>query len=63
VEWDHEELGICHTLEILDRDGWMISAWIPTETELKRLNAGMPVHLHIKGQVHPVVAISVGEPK
>lgn len=37
--WDHASDGLCHTLEIVDRDGWMISAWKPTEAELKRIHA------------------------
>lgn len=58
--WDHEHDGLCHTLEICDREGWMISAWRPTEAELKRLNAGEPLFLHIQGKAHPVVAMTVG---
>ena len=58
--WDHSKDGICHTLEILDHDGWMISAWQPTEEELKRINEGHPIFLLIKGTTHPVVALSVG---
>lgn len=61
AEWDHEKDGICHTLDILDRDGWMISAWQPTAAELARLQEGKPIFLHIQGSVHPVVALSVGE--
>lgn len=60
-QWDHERDGLCHTLEILDRDGWMISAWQPTPAELKRLNEGKPIFLHIQGVAHPVVSLSVGE--
>lgn len=60
-QWDHSEEGICHTLEIVDRDGWMISAWQPSETELKRLNEGQPLFLHIQGHEHPVVALTVAE--
>ena len=58
--WNHETEGICHTLEIWDRDGFMISGWRPTEAELARLNAGEPLFLHIQGQQHPVVGFSVG---
>jgi hypothetical protein len=60
--WDHATDGLCHTLEICDRDGWMISAWAPTAAELKRLNEGKPLFLHIQGQVHPVVSLHVPEP-
>jgi hypothetical protein len=58
--WDHERDGICHTLDICDRDGFMISAWRPTPAELARLNEGEPIFLHIQGVVHPVVALTVG---
>lgn len=58
--WDHERDGLCHTLEICDRDGWMISAWQPSPAELKRLNEGKPVFLFIQGTVHPVVSLDVG---
>jgi hypothetical protein len=37
----------------------MTSAWMPTPEELARLNAGEPIHLHIYGAGHPVVALSV----
>lgn len=59
-QWNHGERGICHTLEICDRDGWMISAWQPTPAELERLIAGQPIFLHIHGVVHPVISLSVG---
>jgi hypothetical protein len=59
--WDHEKDGLCHTLEILDREGWMISAWQPTEAELERIKAGKPIFLHIQGVAHPVVALTVGK--
>lgn len=60
ITWNHETEGICHTLEIWDRDGFMISGWVPTERELEQLNAGEPLFLHIQGRVHPVVSMSVG---
>ena len=60
-QWNHESDGICHTLEIRDADGWMVSAWRPTDAELTRLNDGAPVYLWIAGTVHPVVALFVAE--
>lgn len=62
-DWDHERDGICHTLEICDRDGWMISAWRPTAAELKRLNEGQPLFLMIQGTIHPVVSLVIGDDK
>lgn len=58
--WDHAKNGICHTLEILDEDGWMTSAWIPNEKELKLLNDGYPILLMIQGSRHPVVSLAIG---
>ena len=57
--WDHSKEGICHTLEILDENGWMVSAWMPTPKELKQLNEGYPILLMIKGSLHPVVAMAI----
>jgi hypothetical protein len=57
--WDHSRDGLCHTLEIWDRDGYMISAWLPTATELDLLNKGHPILLSISGTVHPVVSLAV----
>jgi len=57
--WNHETDGICHTLEILDSDGFMYSAWQPSPAELKRLNEGQPVVLAIEGNRHPVVSVFV----
>lgn len=59
VNWDHEHDGICHTLEICDRSGWMLSAWKPTEAELRELNEGGVVVLAVQGTSHPVVGLSV----
>lgn len=58
-DWDHERQGPCHPLEICDVDGFMVSCWQPTDDELRRLNAGVPVSLQIRGNVHPVVALHV----
>ena len=59
--WNHETDGICHTLEICDRDGFMISGWLPNDAERKRVAEGAPIFLHIQGVTHPVVAMSVGK--
>lgn len=58
--WNHETDGICHTLDIVDQDGVMISGWRPSPAELAKLNAGAPLFLQITGSVHPVIAMSVG---
>jgi hypothetical protein len=58
--WNHETDGICHTLDIWDEAGSMISGWLPSAADLAKLNAGEPLFLHIVGTVHPVVCFSVG---
>ncbi len=60
VNWDHSEKGICHTIEVLDEGGWMMSAWLPTPKELEQLNAGYPIILSIGGNRHPVVSLVIG---
>lgn len=37
------------------------SAWHPTPEELALLNAGQPVQLHIYGNIHPVVSVTVAK--
>lgn len=39
----------------------MVSAWFPTPGELARLNLGAAIHLHIFGQAHPPVAVTVDD--
>lgn len=59
-DWNHETDGICHTLEICDRDGFMISGWMPTDAERARIADGAAIFLHIQGRAHPVVSMTVG---
>lgn len=60
ANWDHSTDGLCHTIEVVDTDdGFMVSAWLPTPDELKRLNEGKPVLLSISGRFHPVVSVDV----
>jgi hypothetical protein len=63
ANWNHETDGICHTLEIWDVEGYMISGWLPSAAELERLQRGEPLFLHIQGTRHPVVGFSVGYEK
>lgn len=58
--WDHSKEGICHTIEILDQDGWMVSAWMPTPKEREQLLAGYPILLFVQGELHPVVSMAIG---
>jgi hypothetical protein len=59
-DWDHSRDGLCHTLEICDRNGVMILAWQPSAVELALIAQGKPIFLHIWGRAHPVVALTVG---
>jgi hypothetical protein len=59
--WNVDRDGPCRTLEICDHEGFMISAWAPTDAERARIAAGAPIFLHIQGYTHPVVAMAVGE--
>lgn len=59
--WEHDKDGICHTLEICDVNGWMVSAWQPTEKERQLIIEGHPIFLFIQGSVHPVVSLGVGD--
>lgn len=65
ANWDHSKtecVGL-PVLDFVDENGRaMISAWMPTPEELSRLNAGMPIHLWIYGNAHPVVSLTVGIP-
>lgn len=64
IDWDEELSGHCATLPIRDAitpDGrhWMISAWEPSEAEIKAILRGESIKLWIEGKNHPVVAMSV----
>lgn len=45
----------------LDNGNFMVSAWEPTPAELKALQNGETLKLWLRGVVHPVVAITIGE--
>lgn len=38
----------------------MVTAWFPTPDEIERITAGAPIYLHIIGNSHPPVKMSVG---
>jgi hypothetical protein len=61
--WDQKELP-CGALPItrteIDGHAVMVSFWKPDADELAALQAGKAVALLVYGNVHPVVAISVG---
>lgn len=60
-DWDHERMGICHTIDICDRDGWMVSGWQPTPAEIEQLRRGASIWLMIRGEVHPVISLMVAD--
>lgn len=61
TNWNHEIGGVCHTLEILDYKGFMISLWELNESERDLIAKGHPVQLWVQGTVHPVVSLNVQE--
>lgn len=58
-----EGMDGCQDLHVnvgyLEGERVMSSAWMPTPEELKLLNEGQPVHLHVWGGAHPPVALTV----
>lgn len=58
-----EGMDNCQDLHVnVQREGAVVittSAWFPSPDEVQRLVAGQPIHLHIYGHGHPVVAMSV----
>jgi len=58
--WTENE---CSFLSIYDHevDGHnvMVSAWMPSQEDIIKINAGEPIYLHIYGTRHPVVGFSV----
>lgn len=65
VNWDEKETGTkCIGLPIRDmvtegRQPVMVSAWEPTEDELKAMAKGATVYLYVWGRSHPPVMILV----
>jgi hypothetical protein len=62
--WDGKDTS-CGALPILDvqtpEGPFMVSAWEPTPAELEAIQRGETIKLWIRGTVHPVVALTVGE--
>ena len=48
---------------IFERDGQMVSVWRPSPEQLKALAEGAHVLLHVYGDRHPPVAVSVQKMK
>jgi hypothetical protein len=62
--WDEAVNGHCGKLpirlEIHDGTQFIVSAWIPDEKELERLNKGAAVYIFISVPRQPITALSVG---
>lgn len=61
--WDEQRNGPCDSLHVRD-ERWgampcMVSAYKLSEEELAKLSAGGYIVLHVIGEVHPPVALSV----
>lgn len=60
--WDKDEHGHCSDLHVREDGETKASAWQPTPAELKVLNDGGSVVLHIFSSGHPPVSLKV-EPR
>jgi len=67
-DWDQTGALPCEVLPVRDvhvgpHGNFMISYWHPTEEEISRINAGLPVRLWVRGTVHPPVTLDVESAK
>lgn len=64
ADWDSER-SLCADLPIRDvvteHGPFMVSAWELTPAELTAVAQGATIKLWIRGTVHPVVSITVGD--
>ena len=63
-DWDGKDMtcGALPVMDVLTPEGtFMVSAWEPTPSELAALAAGATLKLWIRGSLHPVVALTVGD--
>ncbi|APG04927.1 hypothetical protein BJI69_14190 [Luteibacter rhizovicinus DSM 16549] len=64
VDWDGKDTT-CGALPIKDvqtpEGPFMVSAWEPTPADLAAMQSGETVKLWIRGTLHPVVALTVGD--
>jgi hypothetical protein len=65
-DWSKAQQGPCGSLAIrrekTTAGPGMTSAWFPTAEEIARMIEGAPIYLTIIGDIHPPVALLVGEP-
>ena len=59
--WDPAVEGVeCRGLPVIFNGQTFTSQWRPSPDEIAAIFAGAPIHLHIYGDSHPPVALSVG---
>ncbi|MBI1234755.1 MAG: hypothetical protein GC208_09665 [Alphaproteobacteria bacterium] len=59
--WDPRVDGVeCNVLPAIYDGQRFVSQWQPTPDEVAAIFAGAPIHLHVYGEGHPPVALSVG---
>ena len=60
--WNDDVNGPCSDLSICDIQlndmNYMVSAWMPTEEDLQKINRGGPIYIGINGHSHPVIFVS-----
>ena len=64
VDWNGEDTscGALPVRDVITPEGpFMISAWEPSPEELEALLRGETIKLWLRGEVHPVVALTVGD--
>lgn len=63
-DWDGQDMtcGALPVRALQTPEGqFLVSAWEPTSAELEALNRGETLKLWIRGDGHPVVALTVGD--
>lgn len=59
--WDERIDGVaCNVLPAIYDGQAFVSQWKPTPEEIAAIFAGAPIHLHVYGDAHPPVAVTVG---
>lgn len=63
-DWNGKDMS-CGVLPVIDvptpEGNFMVSAWEPTPSELRAMQAGHSINLGIRGSTHPVVFVHVPE--
>lgn len=60
-DWDVRKEGVeCGGLPVIFDGQQFVSQWKPSADEVAAIFAGAPIHLHVFGDGHPPVAVTVG---